>query len=534
VKRLLALSLPVALAAVVVALAQPVEGTKYALIIGVAKYDGTGLTNLKYAEKDATDLKAALEALGYRVTLVTKAEYRKTDKDDRDPTAENVRDHLSAITRNRKADDTVLVAFSGHGVHLKATNKLYYCPARANLEKTETLVAIDDVMAALGPYDGEKGCKANSKMLIMDACRNDPTDGRAATDGRLASLTRPLVPDPPGGTVALFSCSKGQISHESERFERGFLMHFVIDALSGKAANSKGVISWDKLVAHVKDEVPSAVVDQKGPRANQLPDSVGRASVLVLGQVEVPGGPMDRVVPPPPAKGNTYASKTTGMKFVRIPKGTFTMGSPKTEKDRLDNESEREVTISKDFFLGVYEVTQKEYAAVTGKTPSHFKGDDLPVESVTWDEAVAFAKALSEKDGETYRLPTEAEWEYACRAGQTGPYGFASGNKLEDYAWYTENSDSKTHPVGTKKANTFGLHDMHGNAWEWCSDWYGFYPSGRVTDPTGPTTGSDRVDRGGGWDFSARGCRSAYRFGFFPSIRDGYLGFRLSLVPSGR
>jgi hypothetical protein len=443
------------LAAVVLALAQePAEGKKYALLVGVSRHDGSGLSNLKYAEKDAADLKAALEALEYKVTLVTRSEFKRTDLDHLDPTAENIRDHLAAITRNRKPEDTVLVAFSGQGVHLKATNKLYYCPAKVNLAKLETLVAIDDVMAALKRFDPQTGtgCKANSKVLLMDACRNDPSDGRAATDGKLASLTRPLVPDPPGGTVALFSCSKGQISHESEKFERGFLTHYVIDGLTGKAANPKtGVVSWDKLVAHVKEEVPAAVIEQKDPKADQLPESLGRVNVLALGRVAVAGSGGSRTgdgAPEqggPKVEGKTYVSKATGMKFVRIPKGTFTMGSPKEEGGDADEQPSQEVTLTKDFYLGVYEVTRgqfrkfvddagyrteaeadgkggfawdgkefKQDPKYTWRSPGFEQTDDHPVVNVSWNDAVKFAEWLSKKDGREYRLPTEAEWEYSC------------------------------------------------------------------------------------------------------------------------
>ena len=239
-------------------------------------------------------------------------------------------------------------------------------------------------------------------------------------------------------------------------------------------------------------------------------------------------------------------TNSIGMKLVLIPKGKFTMGSPASEEDRYENETEHEVTISKDYYLGVTEVTQGQYEKVIGVNPSFWqkrvirKSDSsmYPVEQVTWEDAVEFCKELSDlpeekKAGRVYRLPTEAEWEYACRAGSKSAYSFGESTKsLGDYAWFDGNSD-RTHPVGEKKANAWGLYDMQGNVWEWCSDWYDEYPKGAVSDPTGPKQGSYRVIRGGGWGYEAAFCRSAFRGRLDPSIRGHVLGFRLALSPSG-
>jgi len=241
-------------------------------------------------------------------------------------------------------------------------------------------------------------------------------------------------------------------------------------------------------------------------------------------------------------------TNSIGMKLVLIPKGTFTMGSPIEEEGRFGGELDvqHEVTISKDYYLGVTEVTQGQYEKVMGTNPSYFKGNKVqgessnhPVEQVSWEDAVEFCKKLSDlpeekKAGRVYRLPTEAEWEYACRAGSKTSYSFGSNSKsLGDYAWFVDNSGEHTHPVGEKKANAWGLYDMHGNAWEWCSDWHGAYPKGAVSDPSGPNGGKSRVIRGGGWDLGAAVCRSAFRLRYTPSFRNIYLGFRVALSPSG-
>jgi len=236
-----------------------------------------------------------------------------------------------------------------------------------------------------------------------------------------------------------------------------------------------------------------------------------------------------------------------GMELVLIPKGKFTMGSPASEEGRYENETEHEVTISKDYYLGVTEVTQGQYEKVIGVNPSFWqkrvirKSDSsmYPVEQVTWEDAVEFCKELSDlpeekKAGRVYRLPTEAEWEYACRAGSKSAYSFGESSKsLGNYAWFGENSNAWTHSVGEKKANAWGLYDMHGNVWEWCSDWYGDYPNGAVSDPVGPRKGSVRVLRGGSWVLVAALCRSANRNWRDPSHRNDSLGFRVALSPSG-
>ena len=225
-----------------------------------------------------------------------------------------------------------------------------------------------------------------------------------------------------------------------------------------------------------------------------------------------------------------------GMKFRQIPAGTFTMGDASGD----DDETPHEVTLTKPFKMGVHEVTQAQYEQVMGVNPSKFKGADNPVEKVSWDDAVEFCRRLSElpaekEAGHVYRLPTEAEWEYACRAGTTTNFGFGDDDSnLDDYAWFRENSAEKTHPVGGKKPNAWGLYGMHGNVGEWCQDWKEDYPAGAVTDPTGPASGLYRVIRGGSYLKPAEYCRSASRSGGYPSYRYYYDGFRVSLSPSGK
>ena len=239
------------------------------------------------------------------------------------------------------------------------------------------------------------------------------------------------------------------------------------------------------------------------------------------------------------------------LEMVLIPAGEFLMGSPDSDKDPFfTGKPQHRVRITKPFCLGKYLVTQGQYERVMGKNPSWFsksgggkynigKQDtsQLPVESVSWEDAAEFCKRLSEKEKKEYRLPTEAQWEYACRAGSTTRYCFGDDELgLGEYAWYTKTWGFQSHPVGQKKPNAWGLYDTHGNVSEWCSDWYddGYYVGSPTNDPTGPATGLGRVTRGGSWYAPARGCRSACRFSGPPGERDYGLGFRVSQVFSDK
>jgi formylglycine-generating enzyme required for sulfatase activity len=230
--------------------------------------------------------------------------------------------------------------------------------------------------------------------------------------------------------------------------------------------------------------------------------------------------------------------------MVWIPAGQFVMGSPESEVDRESDEGpQTRVTLTRGFFMGRYEVTQGEYLSVIGDNPSYFTGDtNLPVEMVAWFEATDYCAQLTVRErtagrlptGWAYRLPTEAEWEYASRAGSTNCFSYGDDpgyTQLGNYAWYYANSGNTPHPVGGKSPNRWGLFDLSGNVWEWCSDWYGTYPGGNVTDPQGSISGSRRVFRGGSWDGPADYCRSAQRYDYDPSLRNDSIGFRLVLAP---
>jgi uncharacterized protein (TIGR02996 family) len=227
------------------------------------------------------------------------------------------------------------------------------------------------------------------------------------------------------------------------------------------------------------------------------------------------------------------------LELVLVPPGHFRMGSPGHEKGRDRSEGPcHRVKLTRGFWMGVYPVTQAQWQAVLGRNRSRFRGDERPVDNVSWLDALEFCRRLGERTGLDFRLPTEAEWEYACRAGTSTPYH--SGEDLlalKQVGWcnFAEQcrTATETKPVGRYRPNAFGLKDMHGNVWEWCSDWFGPYSAEDAVDPTGPATGSGRVVRGGSWYFAPRICRSAYRFHYPTDLHTDSLGCRVVLDAGG-
>ena len=227
----------------------------------------------------------------------------------------------------------------------------------------------------------------------------------------------------------------------------------------------------------------------------------------------------------------TITVKGVSFNMVRVDGGTFTMGATSEQGTEADSDEKpaHQVTLST-YSIGETEVTQALWKAVMGKKPSRFKGDNLPVEQVSWDDCQTFIQKLNQLTGRRFRLPTEAEWEYAARGGNKSlGYKYSGSNNIVDVAWYGKNSNSRTHDVKTKQANELGLYDMSGNVWEWCQDLEGSYSSGSQTNPTGATSGAGRVDRGGGWEDNPRDCRSSKRFYIAPESVDYSLGLRLAL-----
>ena len=235
----------------------------------------------------------------------------------------------------------------------------------------------------------------------------------------------------------------------------------------------------------------------------------------------------------PPLVNQTFTVKGVNFEMVAVEGGTFTMGATEEQgSDVYDDEKPtHQVTLSS-YYIGKTEVTQELWQAVMGSNPSNFSGTNLPVERVSWNDCHTFVTKLNALTGKNFRLPTEAEWEYAARGGNKRKgYKYSGSNTIDDVAWYDSNSSSKTHPVATKAPNELGIYDMSGNVYEWCSDWYSssYYSSSSQTNPTGPTSGSLRVGRGGSWYTDARYCRVSYRNYYLPVNSKYHLGLRLCL-----
>ena len=231
-----------------------------------------------------------------------------------------------------------------------------------------------------------------------------------------------------------------------------------------------------------------------------------------------------------------FSAKTftvNGVQFTMMPveAGTFTMGATPEMKDPFDKEKPtHQVTLTNNYYIGQTEVTQALWTVVMGSNPSFYKGDNRPVETVSWHDCQQFITKLNSLTGQNFRLPTEAEWEYAARGGKKSQgYQYSGSNNLDEVAWYFDNSSFQTHDVATKRPNELGIYDMSGNVYEWCQDWYGSYSSDAQTNPTGPMSGSGRVRHGGVWCSIARFCRSSYRFNYAPDRADDTLGLRLVL-----
>ncbi|MBO4802774.1 MAG: SUMF1/EgtB/PvdO family nonheme iron enzyme [Bacteroidaceae bacterium] len=234
---------------------------------------------------------------------------------------------------------------------------------------------------------------------------------------------------------------------------------------------------------------------------------------------------------PSSSSTQTFTVKGVSFNMIFVEGGTFTMGATLEQgSDAWDDEKPgHQVTLSS-YYIGETEVTQALWKAVMGSNPSSFKGENRPVESVSWDDCKTFIRKLNSLTGKNFRLPSEAEWEFAARGGNKSQgYKYSGSNTLGNVAWYFDNSGIETHSVKSKSPNELGIYDMSGNVWEWCQDWYGSYSSSSQTNPTGASSGSYRVSRGGGWNGDAGNCRVSLRFNFSPGHRNFYLGLRLAL-----
>jgi hypothetical protein len=507
---------------------------RVALVVGNGAY--TQARALKNPTRDAAAVAGTLRDAGFQVTVVN------------DATVEAFFEGLETFKKAATGAEVALFFYAGHGMEVDGKN--YLLPVDAALESSAQLrtqtVPLETV---LGDLDA---ARAVAKLVILDCCRDNPLSrswmaSRSSGTGGLGAIADGTVPP---ATMIMYASAPGQV------------------ALDGTGANSPFT---EALVAHLAQPGLSAFdtflgvsdVVARTTGEKQVPwikfDGAGRAfRLFTLGR-----GPVGATPPPVVAMRPTVPSVPSipsgvsslegtrggevrtfgGIEMVWCPPGEFTMGSPLAEEGRFDDEKQVQVTLRRGYWLAKTECTQGQWQTVMGSSVSQQKakvnsdgdatgmGSRQPMYFVSWEDAVEFCEKLNRESpagaGWKWSLPSEAQWEYACRAGTTGPYA----GELNKLAWYGDNADGTTHEVGTKAANEWGLHDMHGNVWEWCADWYGeTLPGG--TNPSGPAEGVGRVHRGGSWfDYAAR-CRAAYRYRDVPGYRDYFLGFRPALVPS--
>ena len=548
------------------------EGKRYALVIGVKSYrPGQPLPDLAFTENDANELAKVLTVGGYQVTLMTQTVGRNEGKEVYAPLSDYIRDQLDAMLGNPflKQEDIVLIALAGHGVQYdhvdgeKKTTKYFFCPADADIAKVTSANDITDrsrVLDLQELYTALSTCKAGGKLLLVDACRNDPT--KPSVSRSLASATLPPLPPPPGGTAAFFSCSANQRALECQKLKHGVFFHHVIEALRGDAdaGTAKRPADGKVTLAELSEHVSVSTYDYVRLQfrgSKQAPELKGefRLSIPIIdvtkGTTELL--PFDATQPRTAEEAKSVQAawaqhlgkmvverNSVGMELVLIPPGQFKMGSPANEADRVEDEGQVTVRLTQPWYVGKTEVTQQQWFAVMGTRPWMGKdnvkdGDDYPATWLSAEQADQFCEKLSQKEGVTYRLLTEAEWEYACRAGSQTRFHFGDDpDLLKDFAWYAgkvkQETEASPHPVAAKSANAFGLHDLHGNVWEWCSDWYVDQLAGGE-NPQVTTDNGTRVYRSSSYDSeSPSDSRSAFRGGISPGIRYSWLGFRVARV----
>ena len=485
---------------------------RYALVIGNANYPKAE-DRLPNAINDTNAVSAALRELGFSVEL--KQNLRRLDM------VREINAFMTRLGNNRNSEG--FLWYAGHAMEINGENLLF--PLDVNVENDELIKATSFSLNDLTRQFGNAKNKVN--VLVLDACRVPPSDSRSRGSGDVTRVIK-TVPLTPPDLFVFYSTAPGTVALDGTGNRSPFAEAFL--------KNVKSAEYLTVMAGHVTRDTLTLTGNRQRPYTR---GSISNAYY----SLNPAGVRPDPVVPPvpPPAPNN----------MVRINGGTFTMGSPANEPRRDSDEGpQHQVTISSSFYMGKYEVTQREYQEVMGTNPSRFKGDNLPVENVSWFDAVEYCNKRSQREGLTlaytisgsgdnrtvawnrsangYRLPTEAEWEYACRAGTTTAYN-TGASISNNTGWYDANSAGSTQEVGLKQANAWGLYDMHGNVKEWCWDWFRNYPDGVQINPIGASSGSYRVFRGGDWYYSVQYVRSANRDYTTPSsYGNGILGFRVA------
>lgn len=533
------------------------DGKKLALLVGVEKYDHSKLDLLEFCGDDVATLEKLLTQQGFQCVVLRNQKEGPQPAAAQRPTAKNINEAVTGLLKGVTRDDLILVVLTGHGLQPTGELQPYFCPQDANPSINEgaagrqTLVAPESLVGIGTLLKRLDQSGIGHKLVLVDACRNAPQmKGLKGIKGGVDSVAFDLLPAQCG---VLLSCSQGQFSFENKSLGergRGAFLHHVILGLEGKAADEDGDITWDDLTSYVKKSVPktvAAIYAGTDVVARQTPEGINRlAGSLVLAKkgadkpipLPMPKPPLDSKPNPSDGKsafaeagtkaGQEWELRRLKMTFCWCPSGKFRMGSPAQEVGRDDDETEREESVA-GFWISKYEVTHHNSRNVddfaverTALNGTPMGNDNFPIDSINWEDARRFCLRLTDAERSRkqlpqsweFRLPTEVEWEYACRAGTVTPFAFGDTLTSKDARFSTPGAsllaEGGPADVTTLKANAWGIAGMHGNLWEWCQ-----------AEP-----GAAQPIRGGSWDSPASACRSASRSIAPASRKAKTIGFR--------
>jgi len=484
-----------------------------ALVIGNSAYSSGPLKN---PVNDAADMAAALKTLGFNVTLYRNANHQTME--------DAIREFGGKLKRKGGVG---LFYYAGHGMQIGGVNYLIPVGARVDKETDVKFQAVNADMILAEMENADNGMN----IVLLDACRDNPF-GRS-----FRSSTRGLaiIANAPTGTFISYSTGANQLAKDGEGRNSPYTKALLANIVKPGLTISDVFMEVRKQVLKETRQTPwelSSLVGhfyfRPGKRDFAVPAAPDRPEFAMA---RPPQPPPDPATPP---TERIIRDSFTEIEMVFVPGGCFQMGDTFGDGD-AGEKPVHEVCVS-DFYMGKYEVTQGQWKKIMGNNPSYFKncGDNCPVEQVSWNDIKGFFEALNSRTGKRYRLPTEAQWEYAARSGGKSEKwaGTSIESSLGEYAWYDSNSGSKTHPVGQKLPNGLGLHDMSSNVWEWCSDFYGgsaYYKNSPRDNPSGPSSGSSRVNRGGGWYSIAANTRATARSRNDADNRNSGVGFRIAL-----